>query len=312
MQTNINGGGSGVSANTGSSIKAMDYLDHERQERLDKGETIKATDCQGMRFTHDGEGISANDAADLIDTNRKGLHKDDAKFFMLDVNPSKEEQEKMFQGCKTDRQREKVFQDYVRHTYMEAYANNFKGYKDRQTGRERQLHADDLVYVASIHKDRRTHKGEPEQWHAHIVVSRETKNCEYKISPQAKNRKQNGKGPVKAAFDRQNFYKSVESTFDRRFKYDRKPEETFEYKKNAKQQRIAETAELHTLNADDDKRKAHLSAIEAHALKAYESRKQEYMKEAERREALRRKEWERQKQQRQQEQQRRSNKGIHL
>jgi len=297
MQISINGGGSGKTANSGSAINIASYLEHERIEKLAQAHSdrLAPTACQGMIFTQDREGLTPVEAAEMIDKNGTRLHKGEAKYFEVEVCPSAAEQAKMFAGCTTERQKEKIFQDYVRQKVMEDYAGNFKGYKDHQDKtKEKHFTANDLVYFASIHQERRTNK-EDLQWHAHVVVSRQTKGQEYKISPKAANRKENGKGPVKAAFDRTQFYNSCEQTFDKHFSYQRPKEETFTYKLEQKQQREQEREEASRemgdtkLSGDEiEIRLAELSRFEAQKKHIEEEQKRRRAEEIARYEAYKR------------------------
>lgn len=314
MQSNINGGGNGVTANKGSSVTATTYLEHELLERIEydpKTEQLQDIDfsvdgverrgigkdeCHSLLFGSDQkgeykEGWSINDAADMIDNNVKGLRKDDAKFYMIDFNPSKEEQEAIFKGCSTDRQREQALQDYVRNVYLNDYAANFHGYKDRQTGKEKQFTADDLVWNASVHQERKSHPNEKQgQWHVHIDISRQTRPVEgekqYSLSPRQNNKEtsKSKKAAVKTYFNRNEFYKRTEKSFDRRFGYERKQEETFEYKKQTKQERqdLIFTTRI-GMKLPGSNLKADIRELEK-----YNEIKKKAIEEAKRREAVRR------------------------
>lgn len=234
----INSGSHGVTANKGSAATLIAYMEKERFAERD----ITPDMCQGLLFNQTIEGLSINEATNMIDLNNKGLRSSDAKFYELECCPSQPEQEAMLRGCKTDREREQVFLQYIRDVYMEDYAANFKGYVDRKTKEDKQFCAADLIYVAVIHHKRKNKEGL--QWHSQIVVSRQTRPIKgekaYSLSPCQNNRKANGKGPVKSSFSRTDFYQSLEDGFDRRYKYDRKPEEKFTYKRDIKARKAAD------------------------------------------------------------------------
>lgn len=234
----INSGSHGVTANKGSAATLIAYMEKERLAERD----ITPDMCQGLLFNQTIEGLSINEATNMIDLNNKGLRSSDAKFYELECCPSQPEQEAMLRGCKTDREREQVFLQYIRDVYMEDYAANFKGYVDRKTKEDKQFCAADLIYVAVIHHKRKNKEGL--QWHSQIVVSRQTRPIKgekaYSLSPCQNNRKANGKGPVKSSFSRTDFYQSLEDGFDRRYKYDRKPEEKFTYKRDIKARKAAD------------------------------------------------------------------------
>ena len=69
--------------------------------------------------------------------------------------------------------------------------------------------------------------------HAHVIVSRKNITNKIKISPLT-NHKSTTKGAIKGGFDRKNFYEKVEQSFDDKFKYNRKIEDTFLYKNTMK------------------------------------------------------------------------------
>lgn len=290
MQTNIHGGGGGKSANKGSSVDAVTYLEHER---IEHEQELTRTDCQGKIFNGEKEGISINDGVDMIDNNVKGLRKDDAKFYAIDWNPSVSEQEAIFANCKTDRQREKALQNYICKNFMERYAANFKGYTDRQTGKEKLFHAKDLVYVAAVHHTRRTHGDDPGQWHVHVVISRQTRPVkgekQYSLSPNQNNREtaKSRRAAVKTAFDRTEFRQSLEQDFDHRYGYARSEEETFTYKRDRKKE--ADQSAANFFQQDDlstsEKKKKEISLAE---LKKYNAMKERVQREADSRAAVRR------------------------
>ena len=221
MQTNINGGGSGKTANKGSAVNLAVYGEHEHLER-EAHNRLGAEDAHCLWFDQD-KNLTADEVTDKIDKNRKGLRATDAKFYEFEVCPSADEQRKMFQGCRTDAERERVFQTYIKEQVMEDYAQNFQGYKGKE------FHKEDICWAGVIHTDREQRKGPEGNWHAHIVVSHRTADMKNSISPKRNQRAENG-GRCQGYFDRKAFQTTMEENFDKRFAYERKREETFAYK----------------------------------------------------------------------------------
>ena len=87
MHIKIQGGGknAGVHANTGSSAALVSYLQHEDQERLAEGKEVFPF------FTGTGVAVSPGEVIEKLDRNHKKLCQKDAKFFHIDINPSKDE-----------------------------------------------------------------------------------------------------------------------------------------------------------------------------------------------------------------------------
>lgn len=206
MNVKIQGGGNGEYANTGSSAAATRYLMHEEQEKA-------AIDVSGF-FSHDADNISEGKVVYDLDHNKAKLCNSDSKFFVLTISPSKRE---ILQMGKTQEEQEKNFKDYIRGCVMNQYAENFgKG-----------LNGSDIMYYGKIHFTRGDNADG--QMHAHILVSRKSKNGKLKLSPQTSHRATGKHGTVKDGFDRVHFFQSCESGFDTRFNYVRKPEESFDY-----------------------------------------------------------------------------------
>ena len=206
MNVKIQGGGGGEYANTGSSAAAARYLSHEDREKL-------ATEVVGF-FSHDADGISEAKVVYDLDHNKAKLCNSDSKFFVLTISPSKNE---ILQMGQTQEEQEKNFKDYIRGCVMNQYAENFgKG-----------LNGSDIMYFGKIHFTRGDNADG--QMHAHILVSRKSKNGKLKLSPQTSHRGTGQHGTVKDGFDRVHFFQSCEAGFDARFNYERKPEESFDY-----------------------------------------------------------------------------------
>ena len=206
MNVKIQGGGNGEYANTGSSAAATRYLMHEDKEKA-------KIEVPGF-FSHDADNISEKKVIYDLDHNKAKLCNSDSKFFVLTISPSKNE---ILQMGKTQEEQEKNFKDYIRGCVMNQYAENFgKG-----------LNGSDIMYYGKIHFTRGDNADG--QMHAHILVSRKSKNGKLKLSPQTSHRATGKHGTVKDGFDRVHFFQSCESGFDTRFNYVRKPEESFDY-----------------------------------------------------------------------------------
>ena len=102
---NFAGGGKGKTANKGSSSDLMAYLLHEQEERSRSGQT-QLFDAQSCLFDATSDMVALDDAVRKIDFNRKGLKKDESKFYYSDVNFSEEEVASILKGCRTDSEKE--------------------------------------------------------------------------------------------------------------------------------------------------------------------------------------------------------------
>ncbi|MCC2548486.1 DUF5712 family protein [Hymenobacter sp. BT175] len=157
--------------NSGSSAQTLNYL---KQEAGRDGE-------EASFFGADRDGLSAAELREEIDSNIKGLRADDAKFYSLVISPS--ESELLHIGNDEDK-----LKAYARKA-MELYAANFQ-LKDG-----RQLSSQDLVWGATIHRERSYRGTDPEvstgkakigeqrpglQTHIHVIVS--ARDAEQKIT----------------------------------------------------------------------------------------------------------------------------------
>lgn len=78
--------------------------------------------------------------------------------------------------------------------------------------------------------------------HAHIIVSRKDRSNTKKLSPKTNHTGKKNCGNVKGGFDRTDFFRKCESSFDRRMGFDREPEESFDYLNAVKNGNPAEIA----------------------------------------------------------------------
>lgn len=228
-------GGSSTYANTGSCGSLVNYLQHEDVKNVIEG--------KGMNdfFSLESNNVAPEEVQYSIDNNKAKLGKEDAKFFSIVVSPSSEEIKKMGE---TDEQRIENLKNFARNQVMQEYAENFnKGLKK-----------EDILFYGKIHTER-NNKNE-EDLHVHIIVSRKTADNKKKISPQT-NHKNTDKGAIKGGFDRKQFIKNTEKTFDNKFKHERKYEDTFEYKNSLKNGSFEQKYEAIKKAAQEQREKKH-------------------------------------------------------
>lgn len=180
--------------NRGSARQATNYLEGEAKKQ---GDTA-------VFFNAEKDQLSGDEAVQLIDSNRKGLRRDDAKFFSLVVSPSAEE----LAHIRNDPERLKAFTTRV----MQEYAGNFT----LKSGKS--LDEKDLVWVATKHEERkhRGHDGAPSgqkkegpQTHIHLMVSARDKEQKITLNPLGN----------KDRFNRVTFYSKSNVTFEQEFGY---------------------------------------------------------------------------------------------
>lgn len=208
MNIKIQGGGSGTYANTGSCTGVTTYLQHEDLERMKNGQEVQPF------FNNSRDYISAQEVTFKIDNNKAKLSRSDAKFYVITVSPSSRELEKM---GKTEKEQAEAMRKYVRDDVMQHYAEGFgKG-----------LNKEDIEYYGKIHFERKG--ADRYDMHAHIIVSRKDRSNTRKLSPKTNHTGKKNCGNVKGGFDRTDFFRKCESSFDKRTGYDRAPEQTFDY-----------------------------------------------------------------------------------
>ena len=226
--------------NTGSSARAVFYDEHDLREYLDEALKLGVQDKQMQFFDMEGNAVTAAEVLDKVDRHHSGLHKDDAKFYCIMLDPSDPEIAAMGEDLT---ERLANGQQYV-FDIMDAYARNFhrEGIEDRHN----------LTAYAIPH----LYKGEEkkDQLHWHIIVARKDASNKYKLSPLT-NHRSTTKGVVKGGFDRVAFDQECEQLFDKRFGYERKVEESFDYclaqKKGTQEQKAEQTQRLTEQNKPD-------------------------------------------------------------
>lgn len=208
MNVKIQGGGGGTYANTGSCRAVTGYLQHEDLERMKNGEEVQPF------FNNYRDYISAQEATYKIDNNKAKLSRTDAKFYVITVSPSDRELEKM---GRTPQEQSEAMRKYIREDVMQHYAEGFgKG-----------LNKEDMEYYAKIHFERKGN--DRNDMHVHIIVSRKDRSNTKKLSPKTNHTGKKNCGNVKGGFDRTDFFRKCESSFDKRTGYERDPAQNFDY-----------------------------------------------------------------------------------
>lgn len=215
MNVKIAGGSKG-----GSCSALVNYLQHEDLELLNAGKK------QELFFDHLRDNIRGQEVIKMIDANRAQLGKEDAKFYSVIFSPSVKELQYLSSG-NPEAQSEKL-KAYVRREAMEEYASGFgKG-----------LTADNILYFGKVHYER-GRKGQEDQLHVHLIVSRKDKANKKKLSPMT-NHRGTSKGAVRGGFNREAFVSGVENRFDKSTGYTRDVSESFAYCKSLKSGDLSE------------------------------------------------------------------------
>lgn len=189
----------GVSDNKGSCLQLVDYLSKEGKDVRPYFDSF---------FSQEQDFVSGENVLHTIDNNHRTLRRNDDKFYMLSVNPSKHELKHLitkvtgknkvddFSELTKDEQEQVIseLKNYARHC-MDEYAANFY--------REKVKSGTDLVWFGRVETERH-YKGDSEevkngtakcgdkkpglQLHVHIIVSRMDKSQTVSLSPLTKSR----------------------------------------------------------------------------------------------------------------------------
>lgn len=218
------------SGNKGSCTQLVNYLTKEGNNAF---------------FSHSENNVADAEVILAIDNNKKSIGKDEAKFYMLSLNPSKEELKHLV-GRDVNHYSElttgekislnEKLQNYTR-SAMDAYARNFG-----RTGIES---GSDLMYFARIETER-TYKYNDEavkkgvakigdeklglNLHIHIVVSRKSADGKVKLSPQTKSTGNEwilDDKVVKRGFSHENWKMASQEVFNQMFDYNSNSTETY-------------------------------------------------------------------------------------
>lgn len=189
-----------------------------------------------------------------IDGNIAKLGREDSKFFLLNISPSRKEIDFLLATYGEDGAKEKLKQYAAR--IMDEYARNFK-----RPGIENNK---DLLWFAKLenyryysHKDKEVKNGakkagqqkEGPQMHVQVIVSRKDITNRIKLSPQNKSRGRNVEHSKKLGqFDQMAFKQCGETVFDRMFGFDRKLKETLQYANIMKNGNTEQKVRLHTFD----------------------------------------------------------------
>lgn len=217
MMPHINISKSEKGNNKGSSRDLAMYLEKENEQK-------KHAEKEKW-FDQNRKDISLHEVIRGIDNNRKGLRQDDAKFYLVNVSPSKDEINTL---GRNEEQIKENLKEYAKKV-MDDYAKNFK----LQSGKE--IKSEDLKWYGKIECDR-YYKGNEEEvkngiakigdkkpgqnFHAQIIVSHRDREMKVSLSPLTNDRER---------FSLMNLKKNTEQSFDKMFAYDRTREETFGY-----------------------------------------------------------------------------------
>lgn len=199
--------------NTGSCAEYAYYLDHENRWKKEHGQGEKRIPF----FDPDGKKVSMETVISAIDSNKSGLHVEDAKFFSLILNPSGKEAAMLGSTLEERMKSIGILVDKM----MDRYAKGFnkEGVKTHQ----------DLLYFYTIHEYRENDDGTVRPGiHVHIIVSRKDKTGKYKLSPMT-NHRSGSSGVIKSGFNRDSFYRDCERIFDTSFGYQRRISESYDY-----------------------------------------------------------------------------------
>lgn len=229
--------------NTGSCYDLATYLSKEQGE----GQSF---------FSHTEDRVTTEEVIININNNKKAIGKDEAKFYMVSLNPSEAEQRHLIGRDVNDiselseEERQTVFRKLETFTRsaMNDYARNFE--------RDNIRSGADLMYYAKI-ETQRMFKPEDEavkngtakigelkpglNFHVHVIVSRKSLDGKVKLSPACESTgnewELQGRGKVKRGFSHEKFKVAVQDTFNREFNYQSTKEETYTIK-NAPDQKV--------------------------------------------------------------------------
>ncbi len=159
-----------VFSNRGSCQKTVTYLGHE----------VDGQPGTAHFFNQEQEAITGEKVRQVIDSNAKGLRRNQEKFYSLVLSPSNEE----IAHLQNDPQKLKAFTVQV----MENYAHNFC-FPHRP---EKKLTLADLHWFATIHQTRKEKKGAEKgplktgnQAHIHVLVSAQDQQRSLRLNPRS-------------------------------------------------------------------------------------------------------------------------------
>ena len=253
------------SNNKGSCTKLANYLEKENDKNL-------SSDKEYF-FSADRNNCNKWEVIQQIDNNAKGqkIEKEQDRFYSIVIAPSQEELAHIGNDSAK-------LKEYTRNV-MGNYASGFCNSKGENRGKE----SKDLVWYAKIENERKyTSKDqeaqlnpelvgtlkEGDQRHIHIIVSRcEARENRHVLEQGKKQEQTMHLCPTvnnQKMFDRDQFFKANEQTFDKQFNYERDLKESYDYcnaKKNGKQQDYEEAIE-HRKERNNDKQESYEQAMQ--------------------------------------------------
>ncbi len=265
-----------ASSNKGSCKKLALYLEKENielEKLMPNNNSLKELALIENRkqyfFSHDRDKCHLTEVIDSIDSNIKKLGKKDEKFFSPTISFSQDELQHLLRLASN--------KNHVKHVW-ELEANELKKYNDLIKSYVRKVmdnyamnfnrqsrnlkNGGDLIFFAKIENFRR-YKGTDKEvksgkiksgtyknglnTHVHCIVSRKDKTQKLKLKPTVNDRKTdrtiNGNN-YRVGFDRLEWSKMNERTFDKLFKYKRKLSEMLENQMILKNGSLSEINDL--------------------------------------------------------------------
>jgi hypothetical protein len=218
---------------------------------LSKEDFQKESLSKEFFFNENSQSIPSYEVVAAIDSNKKGLGRNDAKFYTGSLNFSEEE----LQFIGNDPQKIKTYTIKV----MEQYAAQFN----------RDISIDNVNWFAKIEFNR-YYKGDNEDvisgirqqgeikeglnTHVHFIVGRKSKDGTKKLSPKT-NHRETQKGPVTGGFNRDFFKQQGETLFDDMFGYLRPLEESYQFNKIKANGSVNEKVDLAGKTANESVKK---------------------------------------------------------
>ncbi len=155
-----------VFANCGSCSKTVSYLGHEAR-------------AQSIFFNQDRNDVTADEVRDSIDSNAKGLRKQQEKFYSLVLSPS-------------DAELRHIGNDPVKlQVYTRQAMDNYAQNATLRDGSK--LAPSELVWFATIHEQRTEKEGGQKgatksglHQHVHVLISAQDRSQEHRINPKGR------------------------------------------------------------------------------------------------------------------------------
>ncbi len=214
--------------NKGSVATLTNYLNKEDRQ-------MAKEDKREFYFNGERSDITKNEVDKNIDTNRGGLKKKDAKFYMITINPSKEELTHI--GNDANR-----FKQWIQKEYIPRLTKDFdrEGLKTSDLNiygkieRHRYFKGTDKEVIDGLAKSGQAKPGN--NMHCHLILGRKSKDKKHYLSPNANARKHGQQGAaINAGFDRNAHKITIEQSWDRHFGYNRNFDKSFEVQQGMKQ-----------------------------------------------------------------------------